>query len=251
MIDNFLKLFSGKKSFCPVCNEPNADFSPLPDYYRDHAANHGYPYFGKGEMTSLATYSCRNCGASDRERLCAYWLDLKLKTDAFSNQSRLIHFAPEASLSHKLRALKLGCYHTADLLMDGCDFQVDMMDMPFEDESYHYFICNHVLEHVESDDRAMAELYRITKKGGLGILLAPIVVGLDKTIEDPTVKDEAARWRLFGQNDHVRLYAHDDYVNKIRSKGFRVEELGERYFGKKVFQALGLKRTSILYVVTK
>ena len=63
--------------------------------------------------------------------------------------------------------------------------------------------------------------------------------------------DEAERWRLYGQNDHVRLYAHDDYVSKIRSHGFQVEELAESYFGEDVFRSLGLKRTSILYVVSR
>lgn len=135
--------------------------------------------------------------------------------------------------------------------MDDVDYKVDMMNMPFEDESFDFFICSHVLEHVESDDQAIKELYRITKQGGRGILMAPIAVGLEKTIEDPSVIDEVGRWRLFGQNDHVRLYAHDDYVNKIRSHGFRVEELGEKYFGEKVFRSLGLKSTSILYVVSK
>lgn len=81
--------------------------------------------------------------------------------------------------------------------------------------------------------------------------MAPILMGLEKTLEDPSVKDEADRWRFYGQNDHLRLYAHGDYVNKIRSHGFRVEELGEGYFGKEVFRSLGLTRTSILYVVSK
>ncbi len=75
--------------------------------------------------------------------------------------------------------------------------------------------------------------------------MAPIIVGLEKTVEDPSMKDEASRWRLHGH------YAHDDYVSKIRSHGFRVEELGERYFGEEVFRSLGLKRSSILYVVSK
>jgi hypothetical protein len=82
-------------------------------------------------------------------------------------------------------------------------------------------------------------------------LVAPVVIGLEKTIEDPTITDEAGRWRMYGQGDHVRLYAHDDYVNKIRSNGFGVEELGEKYFGKAIFQSLGLTSTSILYVVHK
>ncbi len=135
--------------------------------------------------------------------------------------------------------------------MDDVDYKVDMMDMPFDDESFDFFICSHVLEHVESDDQAIKELFRITKPGGCGILMAPIIMGLEKTVEDPSVKDEAGRWRLYGQNDHVRLYAHDDYVNKIRSHSFRVEEFGVSYFGEGVFRTLGLTRSSILYVVSK
>lgn len=243
--------FTRTKSFCPVCDKTNAGFIPLPDFYRDNALKHGYVYFGQGEMTALQTYSCLNCGASDRERLYTYWIEQSLKSNKLSDKSRIIHFAPEQILSSKLRKLNFESYHTADLMMDGCDFKADMLQMPFEDESYDFFICSHVLEHVESDDKAIAELYRITKKGGCGILMAPIIVGLEKTVEDPSVKDEAGRWRLFGQDDHVRLYAHDDYVFKIKSHGFAIQELGEDYFGKKVFERLGLKRSSILYVVNK
>lgn len=240
-----------KKSFCPVCDKTNAGFAPLHDYYRDNAFKNGYVYFGQGEMTALETYTCLNCGASDRERLYTYWIELQLKSNKLSVNNQVIHFAPEAILSCKLRTLSFKVYHTADLMMEDCDYQADMMSMPFDNESYDFFICSHVLEHVESDDKAIAELYRITKKGGYGILMAPIIVGLEKTLEDPSVTNEAERWRLFGQNDHVRLYAHDDYVNKIRHYGFHVEELGEEYFGKQVFQSLGLKPTSVLYVVSK
>ena len=255
MIDIFFKtvsmLFSKASLFCPVCDKADVDFGPLPKYYPDNALKHGYAYFGKGEMTALETYSCLNCGASDRERLYAYWIGLELKNNHFIDKSPIIHFAPEAALNSKLRALNLNGYHTADLKMEGCDYKIDMMHMPIKTESYNFFICSHVLEHVQSDDKAISELYRITKKGGCGILMVPIIVGLEKTVEDPGVKDDADRWRLYGDYDHVRLYAHNDYVNKIRSHGFDVEELGEKYFGRKVFHSLGLKRTSILYVVSK
>lgn len=245
------RLFPERKSFCPVCDKTNVGFSPLPDYYRDNALKYGYAYFGKGEMTVLETYSCSSCGASDRERLYAYWIGLQLKINKLSDKSRIIHFAPEAALSSKLKAMNFNGYHTADLMMDGCNYKIDMMRMPFEDESYDFFICSHVLEHVESDDKAISELYRITKKGSCGILMAPIIIGLKNTLEDPSITDEAGRWRNFGQNDHVRLYAHDDYLNKIKSHGFSVHELGEKHFGKSIFTRLGLKRSSVLYVVTK
>lgn len=238
-------------SWCPVCSNEQTSFAPLPEFYRENASLHGFVHFEKGEMLSLDAYTCTQCGASDRERIYALWIDQQIEKKLFSNNTRIIHFAPEAALSRKLKGLDFFDYKTADLLMEHVDYKVDMMNMPFENESFNFFICSHVLEHVDSDDQAIKELYRITKPGGCGILMAPIIVGLEKTIEDPSVKDEAGRWRLYGQNDHVRLYAHDDYVNKIRCHGFHVEELGERYFGEEVFRALGLTRTSILYVVSK
>lgn len=238
-------------TWCPVCAQKPASFAPLPEYYLDNARRHGYAHIGKGETISLETYSCMRCGASDRERLYALWIDQQIERKRFFKGTSLVHFAPEGALSKKLKELGFFDYKTADLLMSDVDYKVDMMHMPFDDDSFNFFICSHVLEHVESDDQAIKELYRITKPGGCGILMAPIVIGLERTVEDPSVKDEAGRWRLYGQDDHVRLYAHDDYVKKIRSHGFRVEELGEPYFGKEVFRAIGLTRTSVLYVVSK
>lgn len=238
-------------SWCPVCGNKLVSFLPLPEFYRDNARRHGFAHLGKGEMLSLDAYTCTHCGASDRERIYALWIDQQIEKKLFSKGMHVIHFAPEVALSKKLEGLGFFDYKTADLLMDHVDCKVDMMDMPFDDASFDFFICSHVLEHVDSDDQAIKELYRITKQGGCGILMAPIIVGLEKTVEDSSVKDEAGRWRLYGQNDHVRLYAHDDYVKKIRSHGFRVEEFGESYFGEEVFRTLGLTRTSILYVVSK
>lgn len=237
--------------WCPVCGSEQASFAQLPELYRDKSRLHGFVHFGKGEMISLETYTCTHCGASDRERIYALWIDQQIEKKLFPKGTRAIHFAPESALSKKLKGMDLFDYKTADLLMVDVDYKVNMMDMPFDDEHFDFFICSHVLEHVERDDQAIKELYRITRPGGCGILVAPIILGLEKTVEDPSVKDEAGHWRLYGQNDHVRLYAHDDYVNKIRRHGFRVEELGERYFGEEVFRSLGLKPTSILYVVRK
>jgi SAM-dependent methyltransferase len=202
-------------------------------------------------MIALDTYSCEGCGASDRERLYAFWINQQISQNRFVPGTKLIHFAPEQFLSEKLRALNFFDYTSADLLMNQVDHQVDITNMSFADEQFDFFICSHVLEHVDSDDNAISELYRILKKTGCGILVVPIVLGLEKTLEDPTVTDAGERWRLFGQDDHVRLYAHDDYVNKMEQHGFSVAQLDQAYFGKSVFQSLGLKPSSILYIVTK
>jgi SAM-dependent methyltransferase len=238
-------------SWCPVCGSKSVSFLPLPDFYGDSARRHGFAHFGRGEMTSHESYACSGCGASDRERLYALWIEQEIDAHLFRKGARLIHFAPEAALSKKLRSLGFFRYETADLLMNDVDHKVDMMGLPFHADSVDFFICSHVLEHVPSDDQAIKELYRITKRGGRGILMAPIIMGLEHTLEDPSATDEADRWRLFGQGDHVRLYAHEDYVTKIGTSGFRVDQLGKEHFGEGFFRLLGLKSTSILYVVSK
>lgn len=247
---NQIKLV-GAKTYCPLCQIRNGGFNSLPDFYKLNAEQHGFVHFGKGEMTAHETYSCAECGASDRERLYAYWLEYFYKIED-KYTSKAVHFAPEVGLSIFLRKLGLfEKYETADLMMSGVTHEIDLMNLPFADGSYDFFICSHVLEHVDDDAAAIRELFRVTRKGGQGILMAPIIVGLSKTIEDPSITDEGERWRLFGQNDHVRLYAHDDYVARIEASGFKVHQFDESYFGNWLFKKLGLKSSSILYVVSK
>lgn len=239
-------------TFCPVCAASGVVFNPLPDFYRDHAEQHGYMHFGRGEMTALETYSCAQCGATDRERLYAYWLQREIDARKFAGSHMAIHFAPEQALSHFIRNANIFAdYQTADLMMETADHKVDLMDLPFADNSFDFFICSHVLEHVPDDLKAIQELHRITRPGGRGILMAPIIVDLPDTVEDATATTEAERWRLFGQFDHVRLYGHDDYVRKIKACGFGVQQLGSSAFGSDTFAHMGLKPTSILYIAVK
>ncbi len=244
---------AGKKNnSCPVCGLSGVAFLPLPDYYRENAERFGYQHFGEGEMTALDTYSCCNCGASDRERLYAYWIQDQIKSGGFSDTERAIHFAPERMLSGFIRDARIFLdYKTVDKMMQEVDYKVDLMNLPFADSSIDFFICSHVLEHVADDLQAMRELHRIARAGGRGILMAPVIAGLPKTLEDPTAITESDRWRLFGQGDHVRLYGHDDYVRRIRESGFIVQQLGRNEFGADIFERLGLKGSSILYVVCK
>ena len=230
----------------------DALFDPLPDFYRKCSEQNGYVHFGKGEMTVLDTYACASCGASDRERLCAYWLRKEIDSGRLPATQKVIHFAPEKALAGFIRSSNaFADYQTADFVMDGVDHKVDLMNLPFADNSYDFFICSHVLEHVPDDLTAIQELCRITRPGGRGILMAPVITDLPGTIEDPSATSEIDRWRLFGQYDHVRLYAHDDYVNKIIEGGFVVHQLGEKEFGPRTFAQLGLKSTSILYIVIR
>jgi ubiquinone/menaquinone biosynthesis C-methylase UbiE len=44
--------------------------------------------------------------------------------------------------------------------------KADICDLPFEDNQYDVILCNHVLEHIPDDTKAMQELYRVLKPGG-------------------------------------------------------------------------------------
>lgn len=225
-------------------------FAPLPDFYRQSALDHGYSYFGRAEMIALNTYSCPSCGASDRERLYGWWLNQQIETGRLTPGCNILHFAPEQALSKKIRQWGLFDYQTADLMMAGVDHPIDITNMSFPDQSFDFFICSHVLEHVSDDHLAIRELARITRPQGCGILMAPICLDIETTLEDPTTTSETERWHLFGQNDHVRLYSHHGYIDTVERNGFTVQQLGINLFGDELFARLGLSPTSILYVVT-
>ena len=91
------------------------------------------------------------------------------------------------------------------------------MDLPFEDESYDIVICNHVLEHIIEDSKAMSELYRVMRKGGWGILQVPMRTILEHTYEDFSITDPKERQKHFGQYDHVRWYGMD-YFDRLKSR---------------------------------
>ena len=115
-------------------------------------------------------------------------------------------------------------YTTADLYSPIVDVKADILDLPFPEEHFDFVICNHVLEHIEDDRKAMSELYRVLKKGGRGIFQIPQDVKLEKTYEDFSIQDPKQRAEKFGQYDHVRVYGMD-YFDRLRSVGFEVEEL--------------------------
>jgi ubiquinone/menaquinone biosynthesis C-methylase UbiE len=108
-----------------------------------------------------------------------------------------------------------------------------------------------VLEHVEDDRKALAELFRILKPEGWGIIMVPINLAVSEIDEDPAVTDEAERWRRFGQFDHVRRYSKQGFLHRVQSAGFAVDQLGVDFFSKEVFHRSGISSTSVLYIVNK
>ena len=168
---------------------------------------------------------CPNCLSLERHRLL--WLYLERETDLLTACPRLLHAAPEVALMRKLKELYKDSpqqYVTADLESPLADMHFDIQQIPLADGEFDVVICNHIMEHVEDDLRAMRELYRVMRRGGWGVILSPVELDRATTFEDDSITDEAERTRIFGQYDHRRVYGRD-YADRLREAGFEVEDL--------------------------
>ncbi|SFH89811.1 class I SAM-dependent methyltransferase [Halpernia frigidisoli] len=194
------------------------------------------PYgYGKQRENALSP------GTLSLERHRQMWLYLKNETDFFTKNYKVLHMAPEQSFFKRFRKMKNLDYLTADLFSPIVDVKADILDLPFENESFDVVFCNHVLEHIEDDRKAMSELFRVLKPGGWGIIQVPMKNSLEKTYEDFTIKDPKERQKHFGQYDHVRWYGMD-YFQRLECVGFKVDI---NYYSKK-FSAEDRKRFALM-----
>ena len=159
----------------------------------------------------------------ERHRLL--WLYLQNETDFFTAKEKknVLHFAPEQEFYKRFKKQKNIQYTTTDLFSPLADVKADICNLPFEDNQYDVLFCNHVLEHIPDDTKAMQELYRVLKPGGMAILQIPQDLNRATTFSDDSITDEKERAAIFGQYDHVRVYGRD-YFDKLRSIGFTVVE---------------------------
>ena len=149
---------------------------------------------------------------------------IKLRKDAETSSAlKVLHFAPEQEFYKRFKKQTNIDYTTTDLLSPLADVKADICNLPFEDNTYDIIFCNHVLEHIPDDTKAMQELYRVLKPGGMGIFQIPQDLSRATTFSDDTIVDQKERAKIFGQYDHVRVYGRD-YFDKLRSIGFKVVE---------------------------
>ena len=163
-------------------------------------------------------------GTLSLERHRLFWLYLKNETTFFSAPLRVLHFAPEQAFVQKFKKQKNLTYTTTDLNSPIADVKADICDLPFKDNSFDFIICNHVLEHIPDDTKAMQELYRVLAPSGTAIVQVPYDAKREITFEDNTITDQSERTRIFGQYDHLRVYGMD-YFKKLSSIGFDVNAL--------------------------
>lgn len=249
---SFLEKFEKPTFFCPICSSPVTKFNRLPDFYYEKLDQFGCIFSPfQCETINLLHYSCPVCGGSDRERL--YSLYFQKEIPVVQDNFKLLDIAPSGSLANFIKNKYSNInYRSADLMMTGVDDVIDITQMHlYEDNSFDFFICSHVLEHVSDDKKAMSELYRVLKPEGKGIAMVPIMLSLDEDYENPEIITPEGRWKHFGQDDHVRMYSKSGFINKLRSTGFLVHQLDLSFFGSEAFEKYGIHPRSVLYIVEK
>lgn len=195
--------YVGSRRTCPVCGHASRNFAPM--------------------ATGRRNARCVHCGSLERHRLVLQFM--RRFTDLFNGtpDKHMLHVAPEECLVPVFRQALGNRYITADLYDSRADMKMDVTDMQVPDHSYDVIYCNHVLEHIEDDRKAMKEFKRVLKPTGWAILNVPVDAA--RTYENPAIRTEAEREKHFGQSDHVRRYG-PDYADRLREAGFRVQIFG-------------------------
>jgi len=229
--------YIGNKKECTVCGRKYRKFLPY------------------GRVIKRENALCPGCLSLERHRIM--WLFLKTRTVFFTADLKVLHVAPEYCFIKRFKALNNLDYTTGDIESPLADVKMDIRDIPFEADTFDVVICNHTLEHVDDDLRAMKEFYRVLKPGGWAILNSPINEKREVTYEDFSITDPAEREKHFGQRDHVREYGLD-YTDRLAEAGFtinstdilkdlspeEVERYGLLHYGKKTAE-------EVVYLVNK
>lgn len=222
--DNFRKIiywfYQGKQHQCTICQAQLKSFIQLDN----------------------KDLLCPNCGSLPRTRRL-----FQLLQEHQFLQGKLLHFSPPISLHKRLAKNPNFQYSSSDFEKEfEATHQYDLTNIEVADHTFDCFIAYHVLEHIESDQKAMEELYRVTKKGGKGLIQTPFKTGA--IYEDFSIQSPADRLQHFGQKDHVRIYSVRALKDRLSRAGFKVKILT---FSESPTNFYGFKTKETVLLVTK
>lgn len=224
--------YKGNNVACPVCTSRFKKFMPY------------------GRINPRPNALCPNCLSLERHRLI--WLYLQAQTDFFKTPLHVLHIAPEVCFMHRFEKQHGEHYITMDIESPLAKVKADIHQMPFGDNTFDVVLCNHVLEHVADDIKAMGEIKRVLKPGGWAILQVPFFSPVPAaTFEDHSITDKREREKIFGQDDHVRKYG-TDYSARINASGLVAEEnLFTQQLPQETAQRAAIMANEIIYIGRK
>lgn len=223
------RIFAGQEHFCPVCESSLRSFITLHRAYN---------------------LLCPVCWSFQRHRFIwiffQNWLQPKLPS---ATPWKMLHIAPEPSLTRRFTALPNVEYISADLYDPKAMVRMDICNIQYPERTFGLIYCSHVLEHVPDDRKALAEFHRVLQDDGKAIIVIPITSS--QTYEDPTITSPQERERVFGQHDHVRVYGWDA-VERMEAAGFRVTPVRRAdLVSDAAVERLGLTEDETVFVLDK
>ena len=243
---------------CCVCDSIIEKHLPIEEKYLENAKKTSLnaDHVIKSETFNGEEYECPKCYALDRDRLVVLFLK-KLFKEILQEKGtvckiKILDIAPSAPVGKWIKRNLGFCeYVTADLYMTNVDYNVDIQNMEcFEDATFDIVICCHVLEHIHDDLKAMSEICRVMKEDGIGILLVPLDLN-QKVIDEAYNLSKEENVKRFGQEDHVRKYCKDGFLDRLGQAGFRVQQYRKPKLYKKEWESNALTDTSTLYLGVK
>lgn len=167
---------------------------------------------------------CPNCASFERHRLYYLYLKNKLHSDI---KIKILYFAPEKVITRLFKFYPNAEYLSVDIDPKVAILRADIINLPFNENSFDVVFCSHVLEHIIDDGKALMEIFRVLKPDGFAIIQVPIKDEfngrkINKTFEDFSITSPEDREKFFGQSDHVRVCGRD-YSDRFKAVGFQVE----------------------------
>jgi SAM-dependent methyltransferase len=156
-IFKLININSKHKYICPICNYKG----PFMDKNNRHHAK------------------CPKCGELERARMAMLVFN-EIYDDHKASQTDVLHISPENFL-RKIFKKKYKSYISSDLYRKDVDHQFDIEEIPYPDNSFDLVFASHVLEYVKNDKKAINEIKRVLRPGGLAFLPVPMLH--DKTID--------------------------------------------------------------------
>ena len=195
---------SGMRFSCPICGYQgsfkNKRISPSPNILRINS-------------------KCPSCASTERHRMMHLVVD-ELFKDWKPETKSLLHIAPEQCLKNVLSE-RFGTYHTADLLKKDVDFNEDIQNMSFKNESYDCVVVSRVLTIPPDLEASLREIQRILRPDGLAIIAE--IYKHDEIQEFGSMVDGRSRKigiglleKLTQYFDHVDCYLSNRYDAKYQ-----------------------------------
>jgi len=193
----------GGQPVCKVINRTGGWFSAAmgePRYYCPVCRYRGVFFSHMSANVRRKQAMCPSCGALERHRLQWLVLDTIPERSRFGKM-RLLHFTPEPFFTRFFRET-FRQYFATDLSPFRVNVASDICKLPFRDASFDVVYASHILEHIQDDRGALAEIHRVLTPSGIAFLPVPIFAGT-KTVEYPEPSPS--------ETYHVRQPGYDYY----------------------------------------